>query len=189
MGDATDSMDIRREALSDALGRVGSGDRTALREVYDASSAKLFGVILRIVRSREVAEDVLQDVYIKVWSRAGRFDRERASPITWLCVIARNSAIDEVRRSGRREEDGADRLPDVADDAPHADDWLCRAEDADALRACLDDLQEDQRKPVVIAFFEGLTHSELARRIGVPLGTLKSRIRRALIALRGCLDG
>lgn len=176
-----------RQRLVLALGEVARGDRASLKTVYDMTSAKLFGVIVRIERDRDSAEDVLQDVYVKVWRRAGRFDPSRASPITWLCTIARNAAIDSRRRHGH--ETDLDGVPEVEDDAPLADEMLCNIEDASRVRQCLDTLQTDQRRSIRLAFFDGLSHSELADRVGVPLGTMKSWIRRGLASLKGCLGG
>ncbi|QZH75606.1 MAG: sigma-70 family RNA polymerase sigma factor [Erythrobacter sp.] len=191
MGDTANlSLSERRAELETALVLVADGERHALRRVYDLTSAKLMGVILHIVRDREAAEDVLQEVYLKVWDRAGRFDATRASPITWLCAIARNSAIDAVRRSGRRSEVSVEFLPEVADDAPLAEAMLCEAQDSERLEHCLKGLQDDHRRCIRLAFFRGYTHSELSEKLEVPLGTMKSWIRRGLASLRGCLgDG
>lgn len=183
------SRTAHRAELAAALVRAGGGDKAALSRVYDLTAPKLFGVVLPIVREREGAEDVLQDVYLKIWRRAGRFSAERASPITWLCAIARNSAIDWVRKRGRGQEVGVDILPEIEDDAPDAEDMLCSKEDRDRLRRCLEGLQDDHRRSIRLAFFHGLTYSELALRVGVPLGTMKSWIRRGLASLRGCLAG
>ncbi len=177
-----------RAALEAALGKVADRDRAALKDVYDLTSPKLLGVIVRIARNREHSEDILQDVYLKVWNRAGRFDRAKASPITWLCAIARNSAIDWVRKHGRNREIAGDILPEKEDDAPDAEQVLCDKEDRDLLHRCLETLQDDHRRSIRLAYFGGLTHSELAREIGVPLGTMKSWIRRGLLRLRECLD-
>ncbi|MGB3165155.1 MAG: sigma-70 family RNA polymerase sigma factor [Alteraurantiacibacter sp.] len=182
--------DERRAALAEALGHVAGGDRDALQVVYKVSSRKLLGIILHIVRDRDTAEDVLQEVYLKVWNRAGRFDASRASPITWLAAIARNSAIDAVRRVNRRGEVADDALPEIADEAPDADTMLCDIEDSKRLRECMDGLQEDHRRSIRMAFFRGFTHAELSERLDVPLGTMKSWIRRGLASLKGCLgDG
>ena len=184
------TVEERRAQLSQALGRTADGERAALREVYDMASAKLLGVILPIMRDRDRAEDVLQDVFLKVWHRAGRFDASKASPITWLCAIARNAAIDAVRREGRNPEVADDAYPDVEDDAPGAEEHLCSQEDRERLRRCLDGLQDDHRTSIRMAYFRGFTYSELAEKMKVPLGTMKSWIRRGLASLKGCLaDG
>ncbi len=184
---AHNSTNKQRAALEDALVLVATGKRSALQQVYQMTSSKLLGVILQVVRDRDTAEDVLQEVYLKVWSRAGRFDRGRASPITWLSVIARNTAIDFVRKSGRRSEVHDDVLPEIEDDAPIADEMLCDAEDNERLQRCLDRLQDDHRRSIRMAYFRGFTHTELASRLDVPLGTMKSWIRRGLSSLKGCL--
>jgi len=178
----------RRLELEAALERVADGNRVALKQVYDLTAAKLLGVIMRICRDREQSEDVLQDVYLKVWRRAGRFDRAKASPITWLCAIARNAAIDWMRKHGRNMEVADDTVPEVADETADAEGALCDAQERDLLRRCLDDLQDDHRRSIRLAFFDGLTHSELAQAIGVPLGTVKSWVRRGLATLKVCLS-
>ncbi|MXO94335.1 sigma-70 family RNA polymerase sigma factor [Erythrobacter arachoides] len=188
MGDtATLTPAERRAELEGALALVARGNRDALRTVYTLTSHKLLGTIMHIVRERDAAEDVLQDVYLRVWHRAGRFDRTRASPITWLCTIARNAAIDAVRKHGRRAEVDDAALPEIADDAPRADTMLCDAEDAARLHQCLERLQSEHRKCIRMAFFRGYTHTELAEKLDVPLGTMKSWIRRGLASLKGCL--
>lgn len=183
-------MTDRQTQLIDALTGTAAGNRGSLQTVYEMTSAKVFGTILRIVRRREVAEDVLQDVYVKVWRRAGRFDPSKGSPITWLRTIARNSALNDVRRNGRQQELAEEEFPDVTDTKIlAADDWLCAEQDSAALADCLEELRADHRRTIKLAFFEGLSHSELAERVNVPLGTLKSWIRRGLAGLKGCLGG
>ena len=183
-------MSNRREELVLAMQGVAGGDQAALRTIYEMTAAKLLGTILHIVPTRERAEDVLQDTYIKVWHRAGGFDPSLGSPITWLCTVARNTALNAVRSEGRRGEDARDELPEVADEGiKPADDWLCDMEDSAALSRCMEQLQDDQRRSIRLAYFEGLTHTELAERVDVPLGTMKSWIRRGLAGLRGCLGG
>lgn len=192
MGAASEQeLTERRAVLTRALGRVADGDREGLQQVYEMTSAKLLGTVLHVLRDRDRSEDVLQEVYLKVWHRAARFDESRASPITWLCAIARNAAIDRARKDGRNlEDDASDALPDVEDESMGADDALCREEDREKLRRCLEGLEKDHRKSIRLAFFRGFTHSELAKRLGVPLGTMKSWIRRGLKNLKGCLgDG
>jgi RNA polymerase sigma-70 factor (ECF subfamily) len=177
----------RRELLAAALTRVACGDQRALREVYDSTSAKLFGVCLRISRDREAAEDILQQVYIKVWERAGRFDAERASPITWLCAIARNTAIDWQRAHGSTTNLPESAAATIADDSPLAPDRIEAAQQRARIFECLDALEDRPRRAIHAAFFDGFTYSQLAEAMTVPLGTLKSWVRRGLIQLKGCL--
>ncbi|RYD54163.1 MAG: sigma-70 family RNA polymerase sigma factor [Sphingomonadales bacterium] len=186
---ANPASDPARARLTEALGRVAGGDRAALQAVYRLTSAKLFGICLRISRDREAAEDILQDVYLKVWNRAGRFDAERASPITWLCVIARNTAIDWLRRSGPA------MLPEaltfeIADDGASAPEQIEADQDRARIFDCLDTLEARQSRAIRAAFFDGLTYVQLAESMKVPLGTMKSWVRRGLMQLKGCLgDG
>lgn len=185
-----DAPDAARARLSAALARVGAGDRQAMRLVYDLTAAKLFGVCLRISQDRESAEDILQNVYIKVWSRAGRFDPERASPVTWLCAIARNSAIDWRRASGGPAMLPEEAAADIADDRAAAPDLIIEAQDRDRIFDCLERLEEKQRQAIRTAFFDGFTYAQLAEQMAVPLGTMKSWVRRGLLQLRECLgDG
>ena len=178
-----------RAYLAKRLGDVAVGDRAALRDVYERTGAKLFGICLRILDSREEAEDVLQDVYLTVWNKAADFDPARASPITWLATIARNRAIDRRRQVGRR---GGDRpvedAAELADGGPDAVTLLEQADESRRLAECLRLLDERTRGAIRSAFFGGLTYDELAARTNVPLGTMKSVIRRGLIKLKGCLS-
>lgn len=168
---------------------LSSGDRSALSVVYDMTSAKLFGIIVRIVRNRERAEDLLQDVYVRVWRNASTFDRAKGTPMTWLCTIARNIALNDLRRASRSAEVPGDLIPDIEDeDLQPTDEWLCDQENFLALKHCLDTLQLDHRRSIVMAYFEGYSHSELADETDVPLGTMKSWIRRGLKGLKGCLS-
>ena len=186
VGDA----ETERERLIAALARVAGRDRSALRQVYGMTSAKLFGICLRISADRDAAEDILQDVYIKVWNRADRFDAGRASPITWLCAIARNTAIDWCRSSRRTmivpEIDAAQ----VSDTAPLADMVIEHNQHNMRLFACLDELEDRHGMAIRSAFLDGLTYAQLADRMAVPIGTMKSWIRRGLQQLKACIgDG
>jgi RNA polymerase sigma-70 factor (ECF subfamily) len=181
--------DARRKQLSAALRRVAGGDQAALRLVYDMTAAKLFGVCLRILSDRSEAEDALQEIYLNVWRKAGAFDANRASPITWLVAMARNQAIDRARARGpsRRREpiEAAER---VADPTPLASDLLAEEEERDRLSGCLEELEARTSAAIRSAFMDGLTYEALATREGVPLGTMKSWIRRGLAKLRDCLE-
>lgn len=181
--------DQGRLALVTIMGRLAVGEQDALNELYQRTSAKLFGVCLRILNDREEAEDVLQDVYLTVWRRADRFDSERASPITWLATIARNRSIDRLRQIGRRGGDhSVDAVVDVADDGPDAFQRLADSDDGRRLSECLGNLDGRTKSSIAAAFYGGLTYEQLAERLSVPLGTIKSRIRRGLIKLRECLS-
>ena len=169
----------------DLLAAIGDGDKTALRKLYDATSAKLFGVILRILVERSEAEDVLQEVYITVWRKAAEFDATRASPITWLATIARNRAIDRVRARGSRPTTTLDAAAEVADTALPADALIDAADDARRVGAALGRLDPRHAAIIRSAYFDGLTYEALAAREGVPVGTLKSWVRRGLIRMRG----
>ncbi len=181
------NADSQRAELVAALARVAAGDKRSLEAVYRGTSAKLLGVVLRIVPNRAEAEDVLQEVYLQVWRKAAGFDPMRASPITWLAAIARNRAIDRMRQSGRRAFVPDDTLAAMADGAPLASEAIQTSEEAAGLERCLGELDTPQASAVRLAFFEGLTYEALAARVEVPLGTMKSWIRRSLLKLRDCL--
>ncbi len=189
--DTQDWADARRSQLAAILGRVATSDRAALRELYDRTSAKLFGICVRICADQQGAEDVLQEVYIAVWNRAASYDPERSSPITWLATIARNRAID-WRRSRQRGNDmlPVDAAATIADPGIDAPDSIDDARLAARLRACLDALDARAERAIREAYYGGFSYAELAARDAVPLGTMKSWIRRGLDRLRKCLaDG
>lgn len=188
--------------LSRLLGRAGLGDRAAFATLYERTSPHLFAVVLRINRDREQAEDILQEVYVNVWRSASSFDAAQSQPLTWLTRIARNRAIDSLRRSRTQPRiqspaklaGGADAEEDsvydtVADSAPGPLDLLDRAAEARSLQACMDQLSALQRQSVALAFFHGLSHVEIAEQLRQPLGTVKSWVRRALQSLKSCLQG
>jgi RNA polymerase sigma-70 factor (ECF subfamily) len=196
----TDELDWpeRSRELSQLLARAGLGDRAAFARLYERSSGHLFAVVLRIQRDRAQAEDLLQDIYVSVWKAAASFDAARSQPLTWLTSIARNRAIDSLRRaqaqprteSSSRDDD--DDRPDAAetwaDDGPGPLELLGRASDARELSQCMEHLSPPQRQSVALAFFDGLSHAEVAEQLREPLGTVKSWVRRALMTLKGCLE-
>ena len=170
------------------MSRIAQGDREALRALYAATAAKLFGVCLRILSDREESEDVLQEVYATIWRRADRFDPARASVTTWVSTIARNRAIDRLRARGPLAWAEPVEALEIADEAPGAERLLSAADDAARLDGCLGELDERTRAVIRTAFFEGVTYEALARRMDTPLGTVKSWIRRGLARLKGCLE-
>lgn len=184
------SGSIEREELAAALGRVAGGSQSALAEVYQRTSAKLFGICIRILGERGEAEDALQDIFISVWRKAGTFDSSKASPITWLAALARNRSIDRKRSRASRAPTAAmgEEAMEVADAAPHALAGLETAEEAGRIALCLGELEERQNRAICAAFYEGLSYPEVARRSDVPLGTMKSWVRRGLLRLRECLE-
>lgn len=178
-----------RSSLVAALVRVVDGDRAAFAEVYQRTSSKLFGVCLRILGNRNEAEEALQEAYINVWQKAGSFDPDRSSPITWLAALARNRAIDRLRARGARPtEDLENEALAIADPAASASEELETHEQGQILARCIGELEPKQAEPIRQAFFGGTTYSELASREGVPLGTMKSWVRRGLLRLKECLQ-
>ncbi|PAX06854.1 sigma-70 family RNA polymerase sigma factor [Sphingomonas lenta] len=184
---STTAPDAARARLVEAIVATGGEDRAAFQRLYRLTRAKLFGICLRICGTREAAEDVLQDVYLIIWRRAGGYEPGRASPITWLATIARNRAIDWRRANPVRAAAGVEEAADVADARPDAAAGMLDAEEGRRLHLCLDQLEPPQRETIRTAFFGGVTYAELADRRGVPLGTMKSWIRRGLLRLRDCL--
>ncbi len=181
--------------ISRLLGRAGLGDRAAFATLYERTSSHLLGVVLRIQRDRAQAEDILQEVYVNVWRAAQSFDAAQSQPLTWLSSIARNRAIDSLRRTQTQPQFRSTSLDEdndvydtVADDAPGPLDLLSRASDARALSSCMQGLTAQQRQSVALAFFDGLSHAEVADQMRQPLGTVKSWVRRALMALKSCLE-
>ena len=176
-----------RRVLVAELAAIAARDERALRRFFDLTCGKVFGLLLRTLGDHAAAEDILQEVYLTVWLKAATFDDTRASPITWLVTIARNRAIDRRRSMARTERlvdlDGIE----VADISAPLSGLLDDADRLSRLQPCLSTLDEPSRLAIRSAFFDGLTYEQLAARDGVPLGTMKSRIRRGLLRLRTCL--
>jgi RNA polymerase sigma-70 factor (ECF subfamily) len=175
--------------LADLVRRVGRRDRAAFAELYDLTSAKLFGVILRIIRQRDVAEDVLQESFVAIWERAADYDPVRGSVMSWLATIVRHRAIDQLRRRAHRAEDRSEGEEALLGLVAGAADSADRGAELGALRRCLGELEAEPRRAVLLAYAYGFTHEELAAKLGTPIGTIKSWIRRSLERLKRCLDG
>jgi RNA polymerase sigma-70 factor (ECF subfamily) len=170
------------------LRAIQRGDTAALATLYDRYRAILFGLILRILHSEPEAEDVLQDVFIQVWQRAASFDPDRGKPVTWLITLARSRAIDRLRALRSRGRTALDFAQEDTDQVSDAVTDAIRAEQGDAVRQALAKLPPEQQKVLKLAYFEGLTQSEIATRCREPLGTVKTRIRSGMGKLRELLE-
>lgn len=181
-------MQRTRQQLDQLLASVSRGDEAAFAELYQATSAKLYAVALRILRSKEAAEEVLQESYFRVWERAGDFNPEIASPVTWMATIVRNRALDEVRRRTARPFADAAEIDDIESEDEHPIHALERQEDVARLMGCLEGLEPERRQMVRLAYLHGLSREALAKRFDRPEGTIKTWLRRSLAQLKGCLE-
>lgn len=175
--------------LAELLARISRHDRTAFAPLYQATSLKLYGVVFRILRRKHLAEDVLQEVYVKIWERAGDFDISRGSPITWMAAIARNRALDEVRRKPEviSAEDVAG-FENIAASGSLALDQMERSEEYKQLVGCLDGIEEEKRHMLLLAYQHGLSREFLAQKFNRPVATIKTWLRRSLELLKQCLE-
>ena len=186
----SNSEESGRQRLERLMREVARGDRAAFRALYDATRAKLYGVVLSILRERSAADDLLQEIYVRIWDRAADFDPGKASPITWMTTIARNRALDEVRRPRVTVDLPDDALERVAGDDPHPLEQRERSEELKRLMACLAALAEERRQLVLLAYYRGMTREALSKRFDRPVPTIKTLLHRSLAELRGCLgDG
>lgn len=173
--------------ISDLIARCALRDRQAFRDLYQRTSAKLFGVSLRILRDRAEAEEALQEVYVKIWQRADRYVAGGYSPISWLVAVARNHALD-VLRARKPVTDDIDAALDVADGAPDPEQSALESGERARIDGCLGELEEPKADAVRGAYLDGFSYEELAARHNVPLNTMRTWLRRSLIKLRECLS-
>lgn len=175
-----------QQHLIELLSRTALRDQAAFAQLYDATCGKLFAVSLRIVRERQIAEEVLQDAFVAVWNHARAYSPARSAPVTWMAAIVRNRSLDVARRI-RELPDIDDELAGAMTDEATPFDTVAQRSAGHALHECLAELDRNQRQSIALAFFHGLTHSELAAHLGRPLGTVKTYVRRGLERLRECL--
>ncbi len=178
--------DPRNFQLEQLLARIERRDRDAFKQLYDVTSKPIFTTILAMVRSREIAEEVTQDTFVTIWQRAGQFDPSRGRPLAWLMTIARNRAIDRLRRERTKLQEAVsvDECQELEDEAFAGRKFSIEAL---AMRQALAELKPDYRQAILLAYFRGCSHGEIAAAMGVPLGTAKSYVRRGLARLQDLL--
>lgn len=177
------------DQLAQLLAQCGIGNRQAFAQLYDETKAKLFAVSLRIVRERHIAEEVLQDCFVSIWNNASKYATAKSAPMTWMTAIVRNRSLDIVRRPLVEIADEDDFFAlNMEDETPGPQDLLAAARDRHKIEHCMKRLEGEQLQTISLAFFHGLTHSEVADHLGRPLGTVKTHIRRGLMKLKGCLE-
>lgn len=183
----------RNARIAELLARTALADQSAFGELYRATSPQLFGVAIRIVREKAMAEEILQESFVAVWHHASSYAPTRSQPLTWLTAIVRNRCLDSLRRreldtvSMTASDDEHNDL-DFAGDARSPVELLIAGADALSVRQCVDTLEGGSRQAIALAFYQGFTHAELAAHLNQPLGTVKSWVRRGLERLRQCLD-
>ena len=183
------STDPQAAPLAEWLAACANRDRAAFARLYQATSAKLYGVAVRILRREDWAEEVLQECYVSIWAHAPDYRPGLAAPMTWMTSIVRNRCLDWLRRPRLElaDEDGA--LTEAAEsDAPGPLEALERSKDRHAVARCLGELEARQRQAIALAFYDGLSHAELASHMREPLGTVKTWVRRGLLKLKSCLE-
>jgi RNA polymerase sigma-70 factor, ECF subfamily len=173
--------------LADALRRCAGGDRAALRAIYDAEAPRMIGVAQRLLRRHALAEEAVHDAFVQVWQRAASFDPSRVDARAWLYAVVRHRALNILRGEARTDLVDDFEPMGLASEEEGPESVVARLSEAGALRRCLERLDPARRNLIVLAYVQGLSHGELAGRLGAPLGTIKSWIRRSLMALRECL--
>ena len=174
-------------SLEGLLRAIASGDRAAFRRLYDATQAKLYGVVLRILRDRAQADDALQEIYVRIWDKAADFDPNKASALTWMATIARNRAIDLLRSLRSAAGTNAQEIEDLPAETSEPLEARHRSEELQRLLACLAGLDEERRQMILLAYYRGATREALSRRFERPVPTVKTLLHRGLAQLRECL--
>ena len=173
--------------LVDLLAATAKGDQAAFERLYEATRAKLYGVVLRILRRHDLADEVVQETYLKIWGSAGQYNAAVASPITWMATIARNRPIDLVRKRSEASIEEEPEAMDVAAELPNPLAAREMSEDLQRLMRCVDKLEPDRQQLVMLAYYNGLSREQLAAKLAKPVNTIKTWLRRSLIEIRECL--
>lgn len=180
------SIQTPSQDIADLIGRCALRDRAAFRSLYERTSAKLFGVVLRILKDRSEAEEAIQEVYVKIWHRADRYVAGNTSPISWLVAVARNHSLD-ILRARRPISEDIDVAVDIADAGPSPELATQQSEERSRIEHCLGTLEPDRAEAVRGAYLDGFSYEELATHHAVPLNTMRTWLRRSLIKLKECL--
>jgi len=180
----------RNARLLELLARTALADQSAFEQLYRLTSPHLYGVAMRILRESAAAEEVLQESFVNIWHHAGSYVAARSQPLTWLTSIVRNRCLDRLRKHDVETVsiDDEEHAMTIADRGPMPLESLLSGAEASAVRRCVEGLDGSQKQAIALAFYQGLSHSELARHLKQPLGTVKSWVRRGLERLKACLD-
>lgn len=179
----TDGMDMAELIL-----RIARGDRTALAALYDSQAGRLVAIAQRIVRRRDLAEEVVQDVFVTTWRKADLFDPRRGSAVGWLTTMTRNRALNLIRNDARLDYHDGETLAEMGDRQTDVMSAFDALSERDALRVCLERLDEQKRRAILLCYMSGFNHGEVAATMRAPLGTVKAWIRRGVVTLQECLS-
>jgi len=182
------ASDSEQDDLMGLLLAVSREDRQAFQQLYDRISGRMFGLCLKLASQRELAEEAVQDTFVQIWHHAGEYHRERGAPLSWMLTIARYRTLDLMRSRKTRQTSGDAGLDRVADERGGPLDESLRSAGSAELRGCLDELSGTQRDSILLSYYRGFTHDELSEALSSPVGTVKSWIRRGLMALKRCLE-
>jgi RNA polymerase sigma-70 factor (ECF subfamily) len=180
--------EANQDELIMLLGGIARQDRAAFQRLYGQVSARMFGLCRKLAGQQELAEEALQDAFVKIWHHAGEYHSERGSPMSWMMTIARYRTLDLMRARKTRQAEGDEAMEHMADGRPGPLDDSLQADGATALTGCLDELSASQRDTILLSYYRGFTHDELSTALSTPIGTIKSWVRRGLMALKRCLE-
>lgn len=177
-----------QDELITLLGRIAQKDRNAFRKLYDQMAGRMFGICNKLAGQPELAEEALQDAFVRIWHHASEYHSERGTPLTWMLTIARYRTLDLMRARKVRRTAGPDMLETIADETANPLDASLQADNAAALNGCMEELSASQRDSILLSYYRGFTHDDLAITLDSPIGTVKSWIRRGLLVLKRCLE-